>query len=274
MARLEIYELRKMVILEIDRVTLLERKRFFKVASLILAFLFLFVSSPWIGAQSLSSIPRTATILEERTLAKNRKLVLWMASPQKHPSEIGEDDLYTCPDHTRGSYYSGLASVSLMNTSTSRIINTLKVMGLDIDGPNPEIDLPYLIRAGYSYKVPNGSPKIERKPQILALKDYNGDGIAHEFALFDAQACMGLGTSLIGYSQRQDRVIQYPIETSAPEGNSTVYWLDYLFSKKPISPGRWRYEIDYRGRGGTLDKFDVRYNKRKETFVATIRRER
>lgn len=263
-----------MIVLDTERLSPLERNRPLGVAPVFLIYVFLFVASPGIIAQtSGGSIPETATILEERTLARNRKLLLWMPNPTKHPSKIGEGDFYTCPDHTRGSYYSGSAKISLINTSTNQTINTLDVKGFDIDGPNPEIDLPYLIRAGYSYEVPNGSPKIERKPQIMALKDYNGDGKAYEFALFDAQACMGLGTSLIGYSQRQDRVVQYPIVTSTPEGTSTVHWFDYLFSKKSISPGRWRYEIDYRGRGGTLDKFDVRYNKQKETFIAIIRRE-
>lgn len=258
-----------MIVLDTDRLSF---KQPFEVTAIIIACVFLFVPSAGIGAQTSASIPKTATILEERTLGKNRKLILWMPNPTKHPTEIGEDDFYACPDHTRGSYYSGLAKVSLINTSTNQTINTLEVKGFDIDGPNPEVDLPYLIRAGYSYEVPNGSPRIERKPQIMALKDYNGDGKAYEFALFDAHACMGLGTSLIGYSQRRDRVIQYPVVTSAPEGTSIIYWFDYLFSKKSISPGRWRYEIDYRGRGGTLDKFDVRYDKQTETFVASIRR--
>ena len=30
-----------------------------------------------------------------------------------------------------------------------------------------------------------------------------------EFVLFDAQACIGLATILIGYSERQGKVIQY-----------------------------------------------------------------
>lgn len=177
-------------------------------------------------AQKFESIPKTATILEEHSINSKRKLVLWMPNPTKHPTEVGRDDIYTCPDYTRGSYYSGSVKVTLINVATRRSINTLDVKGEDFDGPNSEIDVPYMIRAGYYYGVPNGSAKIERKPRIMDLKDYNGDGRPYEFALFDAQACMGLGTTLIGYSERQDRVIQYSIRSKTPEGNSTIFWFD------------------------------------------------
>jgi hypothetical protein len=242
----------------------------YKFSILILATLLI----PFIAiAQRIASIPKSATILEERRVTATRKLVLWMPNPTKHPFEMGPDDIYTCPDETLGSHYTGAAKVTLVDLTTNRPINTLEISGFDIDGPNPEIDIPYLIRRGYYYAVPNGSSKIERKPEIMRLKDYNGDGRILEFALFDKQACTDLSTTLIGYSELRDRVIQYPITTTAPEGVFTNYWFDYLFSKKPISSGHWKYEIDYRGRGGTLDKFEVRYNKKKEAFVATITRQ-
>jgi hypothetical protein len=270
----EICESPKVIILDTDCVSPLVRERLLGLTALILAFVFLSVGSPRIVAQPVNSIPETATILEEQIVTKHRKLVLWMQDPSKHPSELGPDDIYTCPDQTRGSYYSGRANVSLVNTSNTLVINTLEIKGVDIDGPNTEVDLPYMIRAGYYYSVPGGSSNVERKPRIMSLKDYNGDRFSHEFALFNAEACMGRDTTLIGYSIRRDKVIQYPITISDAEGKRTVYWLDYLFSKKPISAGRWRYDIDYRGRGGTLDRFEVRFNDQNESFTATIRRER
>jgi hypothetical protein len=80
-----------------------------------------------------------------------------------------------------------------------------------------------------------------------------GDGKAWEFALFDARACMGLATALIGYSERQDKVIQYQThlvvnDSKGKRSSTTEYWTDYLFSEKPTRPGSWKYEIDYRGR--------------------------
>jgi hypothetical protein len=106
------------------------------------------------------------------------------------------------------------------------------------------------------------------------LKDYNGDGKALEFALFDALACMGLDTTLIGYSEKQDRVIQYPVSLEVIEGskhsNRVTMWADYLFNTKPRRPGYWKYEIDYRGRAGSLDKWEVQYNAAKERFEGKL----
>jgi hypothetical protein len=50
------------------------------------------------------------------------------------------------------------------------------------------------------YHVEGVSKDREGKPAIMRMRDYNGDGKALEFALFDALACMGLETTLIGYS--------------------------------------------------------------------------
>ena len=235
----------------------------------------IFLCSPH-STVSGQRLPNGSTVLEEHNLPRHRKLVLWMPDAVKNPNET-DIDFYTCPTQSRGSFYSGDVRVTLVNTTTGRVLNTLHVKGTgDSVDARPTsldpIDLPYAIQSGYYYYVPNGSPKLERKPRIMNLKDYNGDGKALEFALFDAPACMGLGTTLIGYNESEDRVIQYPINVHAPEGTTSEYWLDYLFSKKPTSPMNWRYKIDYRGRGGTLDMFRVRYDPKHETFVATIRR--
>ena len=136
------------------------------------------------------------------------------------------------------------------------------------------MDLPYAIRAGYYYKV-KGSPRKgeEAKPNLIWLSDYNGDGKALEFALFDALACIGLPTTLIGYTEQQDKVIQYEIllEVKGNDKQTTEvsHWCDYLFSKKPTAQGYWKYEINYRGRGGSLVKYEIRYNGRKERFEGT-----
>ena len=86
---------------------------------------------------------------------------------------------------------------------------------------------------------------------------------------------MGLATSLFGYSRKQDRVIQYPLRVEECEGGVLKsvrmrHWLDYLFVQEPVAPGRWKYEIDYRGRGGTLDKYEIRYNPTLERFEGTV----
>jgi hypothetical protein len=224
-------------------------------------------------------LPAGALVVEERRLelkdGKARALVLWMLRPKKVPFEGGDDEIYACPDETRGSYYSGPARVSLVDTAARRVVNTVRVTQ-EYDEGADEFDLPYSIRRGNRYYHVEGVPEGKAgRPQIMYLRDYNGDGEALEFALYDAEACMGLATSLFGYSVKRDRVIQYPLHVEESDGGSKKsvrvrYWMDYLFAKEPIEPGHWKYEIDYRGRGGTLDKHELRYNPRLERFEGTV----
>jgi hypothetical protein len=208
-----------------------------------------------------------------------------MMNPRKNPSGAQKDPEapYICPDETRGSYYSGPTRVSLLNTRTRTVINTIEIKDgyfQDMEGLEAKADsfaIPYAIRKGYYYHVegegdaPEG---VEMNARVMWLKDYNGDGKALEFALFDSAYCKGLLTTLIGYSEWQDRVIQYPVhlEVEGYEGHETklLSWCDYLFSEKPTSPGHWKYEVDYRGRGGSLGKYEIRYDAQYEMFVGAL----
>ncbi|MDQ6788978.1 MAG: hypothetical protein M3033_19415 [Acidobacteriota bacterium] len=225
----------------------------------------LFFCSFAFGQQN-ESIPKSAMILETQAVTPNRKMVLWMLNPLKHPYENQESDFYACPDETRGSYYKGVAHVSLIDTTTDKLINTVEVKYDDNDKSPDEIDIPYAIRGGYYYTVSDSDKKKESKPRIMEMKDYNGDGKALEFALFDKEACQGLSTTLIGYSEKQDKVVQYPIKLKTGDKTETVYWIDLLFLEKPVQNGFWKYQIDYRGRGGSLDKYEIRYDKEGESF--------
>ncbi|HEY9404219.1 MAG TPA: hypothetical protein VIQ24_16295 [Pyrinomonadaceae bacterium] len=233
----------------------------------------LVITPPAQGGTSRFGLPASALILETRAVKSDRALILWMLRPSKHPREMSPDEPYTCPEETRGSYYAGHTRVSLVHTKTRKIINTLRIRQEYNEGAD-EFDVPYQIRRNSYYHVEGAREGREGKPTIMWLRDYNGDGKAQEFALFDALACMGLQTTLIGYSERQDRVIQYPIHVVVMDrGKRSVevrHWVDYLFSRGPESPGRWEYEIDYRGRGGLLDRYEIRYNKRAERFEGKI----
>ncbi len=218
-------------------------------------------------------LPAGARVLEERALevkgGKRRSLVLWMLRPKRNPRDLPGEP-YACPEETRGSFYSGPTRVSLVDTSAGRVVNTLKV----VEEGEDEFDIPYRIHGGGYYHVEGAAAGREGRPTILHLRDFNGDGRAQEFALFDALACMGLQTALFGYSEKQDRVIQYTVnlETTDVGGKQVVEvrkWVDYLFAKEPTAPGRWKYEIDYRGRGGLLDRYEVRYNPAAERFEGT-----
>ena len=219
-----------------------------------------------------SDLPSEALIVHSQVLKApaDRALILWMVSPEKHPREGGPDDNYTCPEYTRGSYYSGPTRVSLVDTKAGTIINTVEVKQ-EYDEGLDSFDVPYAIRKGHYYDVKGNPKKTQEAPaDVLRLKDYNGDGKALEFALFDAQACMGLPSTLIGYSVKQDRVIQYPVRLQVDDNGTTSeetsHWCDYLFASDPKAPGRWKYQVDYRGRGGVLVDYEVRYNAAEEAF--------
>jgi hypothetical protein len=234
-----------------------------------LACLVLFGSVAF-GQTDPYGLPAGARIIEVRPVPSSqhphRALLLWMQSPLKVPRDNPADP-YTCPELTRGSHYTGPTRVSLVDSRAKKIINTIKVLNYDGDDA---FDIPYRIENGFYYHV-EGVPKgSEGAPTIMWLKNYNGDGQAREFALFDAVACMGLPTTLIGYSEARDRVIQYPVVLTEISGNrkstQTAFWVDYLFSKPPERPGVWKYAIDYRGRAGTLNEFEVRYLPAEEKF--------
>lgn len=228
-----------------------------------------------LGSAALSqaadyALPPGAQVIEVQPLQSakhpHRALILWMLKPLNVPRD-NPDDIYTCPEYTRGSHYSGPTRVSLVDPQAKTIINTIKI--LNFEG-NDSFDIPYRIESGRYYHVPGVPKGKEGKPAIMRLKDYNGDGRAGEFALFDAIACMGLPTTLIGYSEAQDRVLQYPVTLTVIAGKQKstreVLWVDYLFSQRPDSPGVWKYAIDYRGRAGTLDAYEVRYLPAEEKF--------
>jgi hypothetical protein len=225
------------------------------------------------GRGTAQPFPEGALIVEQRNLPKvsNRALVLWMLKP--HRSEpIPEDDPYTCPDETRGSAYTGPTRVSLVNVATGGIINTIEIR--DPHFPEKDsFDIPYEMRPGYYYLVKPAHGGKAGKPTILNYRDYNGDGEAAGFVLYDAPFCMGLQTALVGYSRRQDRVLQYPLDVKFTRGKESwreeSLWLEYIFSKKPVAPGHYRFEVDYRGRGGSLLLYDVIYDKASERFHGT-----
>jgi hypothetical protein len=223
-------------------------------------------------------LPSGAVIIEEQSLKSggksDRALILWMINPARKPSGAQGNPKYdyTCQDETRGSYYIGPARISLLNTKTRTVINTIEITYFKDDA---NFHIPYAIRNGYYYKVEGNAPEREEaKPHIMWLKDYNGDGKALEFALFYKEECDDPATTLIGYSERQDKVIQYPItleiERGAEHTLGEARWFKSLFSKQPISPGKWEYEIDNRGRGGSLSKCQISYDAQNERFVGRI----
>ncbi len=214
-------------------------------------------------------LPPEAVIIETQPITRinnpNRLLVLWMINPNQH---CKINDIYTCPDYALGSIYTGPTRVSLVDTRGIKIINTVKIV---LSENEDLMAISYRIHKDMWYKfyfplrkLQGAEDEIEIYTKIMQLMDYNGDGKPLEFSLMaPPPACMGWSTTLIGYSEKQDKVIIYPIER---EKGRIGYWAGYLFYEEPKEPGYWNYQIDYRGRGGCLDKHEVRYNKEREVF--------
>src|SRR5664279_3965603 len=103
-----------------------------------------------------------AIMIETQPVTSNRSLILWMVRPRTHPRETPADP-YTCPEYTRGNYFSGATRVSLVDPQTGRDINTLKISQEPGEGAD-EFDVPYYIRRGHYYHVERVPNETEGKP--------------------------------------------------------------------------------------------------------------
>jgi hypothetical protein len=220
-------------------------------------------------------LPAGALLVETGSLPSSahgeRMLALWMLNPEEHARF--DDEVYTCPEPSRGNYYSGPTRVSLVNTATGEIINTVRITIRSItetagkieEREDDSFDIPYLIRRDL-YRVDAPSRGHEGKPTIINLKDYNGDGRALEFALFNAETCSGVGVQLVGYSIAKDRVIQYPFRSMEDRADTKPWlWADNLFAHKPVCRGHWHYTMTF---PGATCVFDYRYRPSKEDFLS------
>ena len=246
-----------------------------------------FLLFAWVPLLAQSWLPEGAVTIERQAIPEsahpNRELVLWMEHPAKHDDGPLRDrqmgglalDFDGCPEMTTGNgYYTGPTRISLIDTRSNAEVNRIP-LAFEHGGDN--FIVPFRIGRmigdgpGY-YEVPGPREHGEGKPKLLALKDYNGDGQALEAAFFEALGCMGLPTTLVGYSIKQDRVIHY--EVDFPEGPRK--WIDYLFAQKPQKPGYWKYSIDYSGRCGDVDRscverFEIRYDPGTERFKSLLK---
>lgn len=229
--------------------------------------------SDYAPEREIRGLPSDAVTLETQVIPMSahtdRMLTLWMQNPQKHAR--GEDE-YTCPERTRGNCYSGPTRVSLVRTSTGEIINTVRVTIKSViqsgnskeEREDDSFDIPYLIER-ILYHVDTPGERGEGKPKIMKLRDYNADGRALEFALFNAETCSDVRVQLIGYSIPRDRVIQYPFRSDdEPADGKPWFWADNLFAHKPVAKGHWHYTMPF---PGSTCVFDFRYAQSGEEFL-------
>jgi len=193
-------------------------------------------------------------------------------NPRRNPRPYDEEG-YTCPERARGSYYSGPTRVSLVNSASGAVINTVRITirtvvvsgATERESEEDSFQIPYRIRRDL-YRVDALDRGGEGKPAIINLKDYNGDGRALEFTVFRVESCSDVGVQLIGYSIAQDRVIQFPFRSIEDRTDSRPwFWADNLFAHKPVARGHWHYKMAYPGADCV---YDYRYRPSSEDFLS------
>jgi hypothetical protein len=236
-------------------------------------FLHLLLLSP------IPGLPRTAKVIEVLALPADaypdRSIVLWMESPK--PSEcyeIDPDDPEPEPfarsiaSATTGCHFSGPTRVSLVDTLKRRLMNTVHVE--DPWSDEDRFEIPYLLDR--EEEGPYFLPGEERfgKPELLRLRDVNGDGEALEIAFFDAETGSDLETTVIGYSPRRDQLVNYPIRIRDQETGETfeTTWTEALADVSPDRPGYWKYTISHPP--GIAEDYEIKYRRDLEIFEGTV----
>ena len=242
-------------------------------------------------------LPYKSKIIEFKSLSDrgmpDRAIIYWIENPRVFISCLEEDEYYDCGNSMIGlGQYFGKIKFSLINTNDSTIINTLDLSNIDrhisengelfketqecMETPfcSPNKSNIHALCSRIMYNVIGGDSISEGLSEILYLDDYNGDGDALEFAIYLSGDCMTCESALFGYSKKQDRLIKFEFDikqiANDSAGNEIIYnispdWLGYTFSMK-FKNKKLKYQIDYRGRGGCLDKFDLEYDSEHEIF--------
>lgn len=221
-------------------------------------------------------LPNDAKVIECASLAPavpDRAYVLWMLAPKRVAHDKG--DVYTCPDRSRGSYWSGPTRLSLLDTRNGVLLNTIPIN--DPMEETDRFDLPYFIPAtqGFPYLVPEVAGKEkEGRPALLHLRDADGDGKPLEFYLASADNCMLMLYAVFGYDPGKDAAVHYPVLlTSAEKGKKsqeTTGWLNFWPLQAGMQKGRYAWDVDFRGRAGCLERYAVAYNGARQRFEGML----
>jgi hypothetical protein len=189
-------------------------------------------------------LPVGYQILEQVSIPvqKPRIVLLWMLNPETRTSDgYGSCDELMLFGGSQGKSLVGRTRISLVDTSTLRLVNTLELHSAW--GDEDSFEIPILAsRDGIYHNVTETDKSGLGRPTILNLSDYTGEGIRAQFPLFQYAACGDSGGTIVGYSQTHDQVIQYPIVTHVAGGKEAErLWTSNVFSRPPVQPGHWRF---------------------------------
>lgn len=187
----------------------------------------------------LALLPKDARVIETANVplnaGKKRELVLWMQKPFRVFAMWDR-----AGDYLYGDHWVGRAFVSLVDPARMKLINTIEVLS-NYARAQDGFFVPFRTH-NYSYFVPKPDAEGLGTPWLLNLQDFTGEGVAGQFALYD-HVVSGISTgTVLGYSQKADRAVQYSIERTSGQFLPVVsLWAEQVFSSKPERAGQWRF---------------------------------
>jgi hypothetical protein len=225
------------------------------------------VTSPWITG----ILPPEAKVIETGDLKvggrNSRGLVLWMLHPTRVVRQ--ESGGLGCADWVYGDHWYGPTRLSLFDVTNKKLINTIEIRGMyeGAEEKDHDFPIPFLVQNG-SYYVPRVGSDKEGAPIILNLRDLTGEGVAGQFVLFEYEACAISLTTVLGYSPKSDRAVQYGVERLTETGKPEVVpWVEQVFGAKPIRPGHWDFTWKPgHGAEGSVHE-QVSFDRQKQVFV-------
>ncbi|HYG16537.1 MAG TPA: hypothetical protein VEC12_12350 [Bacteroidia bacterium] len=231
-------------------------------------------------------LPASAIIAEYKSISgfDNRAFIIWLESARV---AFNSDEIYTCPQATTGSgYFKGSTRISLIDIENGKIINTIPVLLNYMENTLDDcFEIPFCIASpkyrfeigGLKYHANGGDSIKDGRAEILFLDDYNGDGKKIEFALYNQMGCVSCATTLFGYDYKNDVLVNYPVileehdldSAEAPVITTQSLWVGQMFTFKS-KKGIYDFTMDYRGRGGALCNYFVKFNPEKNLFEGKL----
>ena len=115
------------------------------------------------------------------------------------------DEWYTCPAESTGhGFVCGAIRFVLLDPQHNTVLDTLPDQVFEEYRPAWCHELPFSICRGYTYRS-DGTREREGQARVLTFSDFDHDGLAAEFPLFEYGGSCGFNAAaLVGYDARQD----------------------------------------------------------------------
>jgi hypothetical protein len=170
-------------------------------------------------------------------------------------------------DVVYGEHWFGPTFLSLVDPSSAKLINTVRIRPDKESSDNQGLAVPFFTYDG-PYYVPHPDKERRGKPLLLNLHDLTGEGVAGQFVLFEHVVSGIASGSVLGYSAKSDTAAQYSIESIHNRFNAVVKtWAIQVFSTKPSPPGYWKFT--WEAGHGEMDWIDeeVRFDAARQLFI-------